>query len=163
MKVIILTAAMFLLVGSVAAQSLERSVIGAAGAYSTAGNVKLSSTIGEPVIATAESGTITLTQGFQQPDGFTTGIKDPEVNIDYLLYPNPTVDVIQLVLTAPEWECAIQLTDALGKVIEQRNEVVINGKQTERFDLHNLAAGQYYITLVSNSKIVKTFKVQKID
>lgn len=50
------------------AQTLERSVIGTTGSSSTAGNIHISSTVGEAVIQTGQSGSFILTQGFQQPD-----------------------------------------------------------------------------------------------
>lgn len=47
--------------------SIEQAVIGTTGNYSSAGNIKISSTVGECIVPTAQSGPIILTQGFQQP------------------------------------------------------------------------------------------------
>ena len=62
----------FFLVMVIATQSvygqikIERSVIGSGGNERSSGNIRLSSTIGESVIATKQAQGITLTQGFQQ-------------------------------------------------------------------------------------------------
>jgi gliding motility-associated-like protein len=47
--------------------TIERSVIGSAGSDADNGNIKITSTIGEPIINTGENSPRFYTQGFQQP------------------------------------------------------------------------------------------------
>lgn len=145
-------------------QSLERFVIGSTGAFTTSANMQLSSTVGETVIATAQSGSFIVTQGFQQPDTtITTGIAESQLKIDYTLYPNPTAGQVKLVLTVPDWTCTFRVSDVQGKTIETRENIQVTGTQTEQFDLSGFAAGTYFISLFNGEKMVQTFKVQKID
>jgi len=48
-------------------QQISRHVLASGGNYSTASGISLSSTIGEPMVATLTSASNVLTQGFQQP------------------------------------------------------------------------------------------------
>lgn len=59
---------MMLSPGLIKAQSLSPSVIPTCGSYSGMGQVSLSWSLGEVMIPTVNSGGITLTQGFQQPE-----------------------------------------------------------------------------------------------
>jgi gliding motility-associated-like protein len=69
MKKIFFFASMTLGLGLQAQQvgSLTPVLIGSSGNYSTGGNMTLSSSVGECIVPTAQSGPIILTQGFQQP------------------------------------------------------------------------------------------------
>ena len=98
MKKLLLILAFFgLMLSFLSAQTLSRQVIGSTGSA----NEQLSSTTGETVVNTAVSGTFILTQGFQQPDNTTVGIRQPiEVVVSYNLYPNPALDLITLELNS---------------------------------------------------------------
>lgn len=48
--------------------SLSPYLIGSTGNFSTVGGMSISSSVGEPITATVTTGTLTLTQGFQQSD-----------------------------------------------------------------------------------------------
>jgi gliding motility-associated-like protein len=48
--------------------SLAPTLIGSSGNFSSAGFGSISSSVGEPIITTVTTGTLTLTQGFQQPE-----------------------------------------------------------------------------------------------
>ena len=58
----------FFLANFINAQSIERQVIAASGNFDTTANLQVSWTLGETVIETFSNSSITLTQGFQQPD-----------------------------------------------------------------------------------------------
>lgn len=64
------------LIGSVPAAfsqtSIERQVFGTAGKAETIGSIDISYTIGECVVTTETTGSNILTQGFQQPEKFTS-------------------------------------------------------------------------------------------
>lgn len=66
----VLTACIVLMTGVLYAQvpgSLSPVLIGSSGNYSTSGNITLSSSVGECIVPTVQSGPVILTQGFQQP------------------------------------------------------------------------------------------------
>lgn len=66
--------------GSIQAQSLSPSVIPTSGSYYDTGQASLSWSLGEVIIPTISSGSIMLTQGFQQPEiQVWTSIQQPSV------------------------------------------------------------------------------------
>lgn len=154
-------------IATVNAQSLERQVIASTGGYSEANGVSLSFTVGEPVIETAVSGSIVLTQGFQQPDDITTGINDkPSVTVNYTVFPNPTANSIQIDLQSDKnVEVELALYDIQGQRISMFDKSTrIEGTAHEEMDLSSLAAAQYILVLSdTEGKPLKNFKVQKID
>lgn len=64
---LLLLALMFTMSSLHAQTQLERSVISSGGNESSSSSVQLSSTIGEPAVQTASTGSFIYTQGFQQP------------------------------------------------------------------------------------------------
>lgn len=164
----IFTVLLFVFGFAVNAQSLERQVIASAGGFSAANGVSLSFTVGEPVIETAVSGSVILTQGFQQPEDITTGIATkPEVTVDYTVFPNPTDDKIFVELTSDtEVEVELALFDISGRRIVELDTPTrtINGRAREEMDMSQLAPANYILTLSeAGGKVLKSFKVQKIN
>jgi gliding motility-associated-like protein len=79
MKKLIHIVIVLLLPVTLAAQvgSITPVLVGSAGNFSSAGNISLSASVGEPMVVTANAPTMILTQGFQQPTsdgGLTAGI-----------------------------------------------------------------------------------------
>ncbi|SFD90841.1 Por secretion system C-terminal sorting domain-containing protein [Chitinophaga sp. CF118] len=101
---------LLLAAGNAVAQKLERQVSASTGAGGIIlSQIQLDYTVGEAVIEskTSSSLTLTLTQGFQQPP---TGSRSNSLADDMVLYPNPTVD-----------QAAIKFTlDSLTKVVNVR-------------------------------------------
>lgn len=64
---------MILYVGIINAQSIERSVLATAGNFSN-DNIQMSWTIGESITETYTTGTVKLTQGFQQEESLLTQV-----------------------------------------------------------------------------------------
>ena len=74
------------------AQTIERSVIGAAGESVSTSNVQLDITIGETVTATGSVSSGSITQGFNQPlvaQGDVSVFNLNQNAIEILAYPNP--------------------------------------------------------------------------
>lgn len=149
------------------AQSIERQVIGSTGGYASANGVSVSFTVGEPVIETAVSGNVVLTQGFQQPDDLTVGIEDVKsVSVNYTVFPNPTENMINVELTS-DVPASVMLTlyDIHGRKVEALDHVIeVNGTVNERMDLSQLAPAQYMLLMSDVAgNVLKTFKVQKVN
>lgn len=147
------------------AQSLERQVIGSAGGYDVAGGVSLSFTVGEPVVETAISGSVVLTQGFQQPDDLGTGIKENvKITLDYTVYPNPTENLIFIELTTQEpAKVHLALYDMVGQEIDGLGmESLVNGTSREQMDLSELAAANYVLVMSDEAgNVLQSFKINK--
>ncbi len=148
------------------AQSLERQVIGSAGGYEEEAGYSLSFTVGEPVVETAIAGTLVLTQGFQQPDDVSVGVNDVvKFNMDYIIFPNPTMDELTVQLSADKVvEVTISLYDLLGQKLELMDrKVLVDGVTTSKYNLASLAAANYFVVLTDkDGKQLGQFKVQKI-
>lgn len=147
--------------------SLERQVIGATGNFSTAGTVSLSSTVGETVVKTAISGSVVLTQGFQQPDaGASVGINDPlSLLVNYTVAPNPTSERIHVTLSTDKpLQVGLVLFDMRGRQVPvPEQQLLVNGTEETDLDLRTLADGVYQLALKDESgAIFKSFKIQKV-
>lgn len=148
------------------AQSLDRQVIGSAGGFDSQGGYSLSFTVGEPVVETAISGTLVLTQGFQQPDDIKVGVNDiVKLEMDYSIFPNPTANQLTVQLSADEVvEVYISLHDMLGKELSQLNRtVLVDGVTQQQYDLSSLAAANYMLILSDKQgNLLGQFKIQKL-
>ena len=120
---------------SLIAQSIDRQVISSAGDYSDNGSIKVSWTLGEPVIETFTNGNITLTQGFQQPDDEGC----PTVQ-------NPSVSNIECTSALYSWDAI----DGVDHFVIQGNfsdrpidggSVTINDGTATSYQENNLIAG----------------------
>jgi type IX secretion system substrate protein len=146
--------------------SLERQVIGSAGGENSSGNLSVSYTVGEAMIETIASGTLILTQGFQQPDEKPVGISIPEINVEISAYPNPTGDVVILeIQTVEDIDLMLEVRDILGrKVLMDGKKLIISGLLREEIDFSPLPSGNYFIVLRTlDNSIVKSVKIQKVQ
>lgn len=148
------------------AQSISRDVIASAGDYYTSSVGSLSWTLGETVIETVENGSINviLTQGFQQPDELTVGIRQiPVSNVFVSLYPNPTIQSIRMdVKYDKNSRIQIELVDMLGRILNSDNLDVLKGQVSNyQLDVSALASGMYMFRLTSNGNLLNSYKFQK--
>jgi len=150
----------------IAAQTIERQVIASGGSVQSASGVAVSSTVGETVTATFSSGTVILTQGFQQDGLTTTSLSENKIAVDYKLYPNPTQNQLNINLIAEEnIEGVLKLTSIDGKLIHsKRIRIEANQPFKDRFNMEHLPEGLYILSIQSEkgeSQVVE--KVQKIN
>lgn len=148
--------------------SLDRQVIGSTGNFSTVSNISLSSTVGESVVATAVSGSIVLTQGFQQPDGTNSvGIEDDlRLLVRYTVAPNPTQDIVRVELSTDKpITIGLVLMDVRGRRVPvPEQKIHVNGTESTEIDLQPLADGLYTLALIDEGgNTFRTFKVKKIN
>lgn len=146
---------------------VDRQVIGSSGNYSTAGNLLISSTVGEPATITATAGSFSYTQGFQQPDNDgSVGIADDlRVLVDYSFFPNPTDQMLYIEMnTTRPVKIFMELYDVSGKLTPVRIDPVwANGQVNTQADLSMLADGVYQITLKNEAgQPLHSAKIRKI-
>lgn len=143
-------------------QSLERSVIGTSGDYFYVGGTgSLSFTAGESAVVTLSSANNILTQGFQQPD--TSGITfvlENDVPVDVNIFPNPVSNFLSCVISKEnESRFVFSVYDEAGKLI---SIPVIAAGDKFLFDMANLTAGNYLLTVVdTKSKVSVSRKFVK--
>jgi hypothetical protein len=113
-----------------------------------------------------------LTSGILQPYDNTHIIYNILIpkwtNQEIRFYPVPTPDIINIDFrSVTTGKISIQLFSRDGKLLELREFNQINGNSTQKWDLTNKAAGDYYFQILltaPNGNILKqgTFKIEKL-
>jgi hypothetical protein len=150
------------------AQTIERQVTGAAGAYQLASWGSLSATVGEAVINTSSSGSLVLTQGFQQPTQTDVAVyRLPGDNVSVKVFPVPAVDEINVVINpgGNDAQYSVVIFDMPGSQIRVPCQNLNNGKETSLlFDIRSIATGSYVMLITDERNTqVKAIKFTKIN
>ncbi|WP_430401188.1 T9SS type A sorting domain-containing protein [Flavobacterium sp.] len=116
--------------------------------------------VGQVVYTTNTAASGTVSQGVQQPyEIFTLGIKETELNISLLVFPNPTSDNLTFQISDYNNEkLTYQLYDMQGKLL---NNGQIVAQQTQ-INMNSLPTATYFINVVNQeNKKVQSFKIIK--
>ena len=130
------------------AQNMARSVLGAAGTtYVQPSFGDLHFTVGEVATGRLENGLV-LTEGFHQTyTSISVGTRDAgNLDVDITLYPNPTIDVLNVEL-AERIDGHLEVYDQLGRRVVQTPIT----QQLHQLDFTALAAGQYVVRVRDDS------------
>ncbi|MFK7925704.1 MAG: T9SS type A sorting domain-containing protein [Bacteroidia bacterium] len=145
--------------------TLERQVVASTGNQSTSGNVSISSTVGEAVSTYLISGSLSLSQGFQQADLGTVGIEElPEVVVDYTIYPNPTADELHIRFQTEKMaSLQVRLFDMNGRALEGfSRHLEGNGQLETSFSLVNLPSAIYMVSILdAEGQVLVSHKVRR--
>lgn len=147
-----------LVFSSTKTQAQQNTVASGGDASGAGGNISYS--LGQIDFSSSSGSGGNLSEGVQQPYviSITTGIDHPEVQLELLVYPNPTLGNIQLFIDQPDLaEMQVELTDLQGKII-QRTIILTN---TTNIEMESLNAGVYFVKVLQNNREIKTFKVIK--
>ncbi|HTF05871.1 MAG TPA: T9SS type A sorting domain-containing protein [Bacteroidia bacterium] len=143
------------------AQSIAPQVIASAGEFYSNISGSVSWTLGEPMGETYASTNNMLTQGFQQPDDFGTGISSiPGVDAD--VYPNPTADAVMLQFDdKANGLYIIEVFNTLGQQMSSTQFTATPSAKTT-VNLVGFADGIYFITVrKADGSETSTFKITK--
>jgi len=142
------------LAGGLFAQSIEPSVIGSAGDFYSNSTAQLSFTFGEMITETVTSTNNIITQGFQQPEETNVGIYESELNnLNLVIYPNPTRDIVTLNFKETNYSGEYYLFDVTGKLLAQN---VINNS-TVVINLTSYTEGVYFLKIGQQTyRVIKT-------
>jgi hypothetical protein len=148
---------------TLAAQSIERSVIGSSGTSAQAGDLQLDYTVGEAVINTLSTPDLTLTQGFHQGVLQTTGLTGLPLEIGYQIYPNPVTSELWLSMQGPDLNFWALIYDATGRPLGVRRQIKASGYWKEAFDLSAQAPGAYFLVIMDGKGAwLESHKVMKL-
>ena len=120
-------------------------------------------TVGQVVYTTNTGINGSVAQGVQQPYEIyvTTGVNQTAINLEMIVYPNPTTNYINLKVDAStslnNQNLSYQLFDMQGKVIENKKVTADN----TIIKMEALPKATYFLKVTDNTKTVKTFKVIK--
>jgi len=142
----LLITAIFFSAGNYAQIALEPSVLASGGGYAETENMSISWTLGELATTTLTGGDMILTQGFQQPFDFGTGIKANELNWSITAYPNPVTDALfvqfDIDKTRDFW---IEIQDVTGRVINLEQHKEIFPGDVIQLNTSNFTYGVYFL------------------
>ena len=142
-------------------QTIEPDVYATSGSVYSGSNAQLSWTMGETMIASFNTGSVQLTEGFQQPNLVITALDNP-VDLQVEVFPNPTMEDL-FIQFPPEsgTDFRLELINVSGQVL--LNELVIEGEIRHELDMENISQGTYFLRVISeNNQHVQSFKVQKL-
>jgi hypothetical protein len=132
----------------------------------TGGNVtgsggSVSYTVGQILYSTLSGTNGTVTQGVQQPYEIlvVTAIENVSaINLECIVYPNPTRGVVKLVFGSfDNEEIRFRLYDINGVLLQDKK---VESRETE-ISMENLSSSIYFLKVINNSKEVKIFKIIK--
>ena len=137
-----------------------QSVIVPFGGDATDGSVTVSYTVGQVAVQANSDGSTTIYEGVQQPYEIQIiGIDNyPGITLNAMVFPNPTVGNVQLTMNNVQLEDEVKVFDMNGKFLFVKK---IEGENTE-IPMSDLAAGTYFVNVVSEKQVLKTFKVVKM-
>jgi hypothetical protein len=138
-------------------QSISKQVVGTSGKTQSNGNLKLSYTVGEPVVGLMTAGGNQLGNGYYPAmDLQALSVEDNVLDVQLKVYPNPTSQ--SLYVTHPEMNSfGIIIVDLNGKQLYQGS---IN--KDEPLDLSNYTQGMYMVTIENTTTNKKnTYKIIK--
>ncbi len=146
-------------------QIIERQLISTAGNLSNSANLQVSATSGEIVVSTESSGTIILTQGFQQPalEDFVGTINIDNLKLDISISPNPTISTINLIIKSPNHaNLKMETLDLTGKRVFPMQTISFTGETKKTLDFSQLPSNTYLLLFKDkNGNAVKAFKIIK--
>jgi hypothetical protein len=137
-----------------------QQVVSSGGGQGAGSGVRISWTIGEPVISTLRSGSLILTQGFHQTRLSLTAIEEiPVPGLKLSVFPNPTAEFINLKIEEGDFALfQYTLLDINGKSLKT-NKLK---EASTRVDMGKLAAGIYLLRISrKNGETIKTCRVVK--
>ena len=123
-------------------------------------------TVGQIAVQTNSDGTASISEGVQQPYEISVvGVDEyPGITLNAVLYPNPTQGNLQLVMSheqlqmvSGQWE--VKAFDTNGKFLFTKQI----DSETTQLDLSRYAPATYYVNVYSGKKMLKSFKVVKME
>lgn len=136
----------------------EALVTSAQEASGTGGH--LSSSFGQVHYQTNSGSSGTMTQGVQQAFeiSVTSGIKETGIELNCSVFPNPTVNFLNLKITANNNDkLSYQLFDQNGRIVDSNS---VNSENT-MIDMTTLPTSTYFLIVNQNNLEIKTFKIIK--
>ena len=138
-------------------QSISKQVVGTSGKTLTNSNLKLSYTVGEPVVGLMTAGGNQLGNGYYPALNLQAlSVEDNVLDVQLKVYPNPTSQ--SLYVTHPEMNSfGITIVDLNGK---QLYKGTIN--KDEPLDVSKFTQGMYLVTIENKATNKKnTYKIIK--
>jgi hypothetical protein len=141
--------------------SYSQENILASGGTATGSGGTSSYSVGEIFIGTQTGTNGSVAQGTQQPFEISTLGNDefPQINLEMSVYPNPTIDKLNLLIGNKEWSnLTYQFFDISGKIISENQKITASETPVS---MQSFSQGIYFLVVKDSKKTVKTFKIIK--
>ncbi|MFH0896032.1 MAG: aryl-sulfate sulfotransferase [Bacteroidota bacterium] len=109
-----------------------------------AGNTTYIVTITNTAIGCSDTASVTIQ--------VTTGFSNADYSNPYTIYPNPTTGILNIGEEIPEKDFTVTLTNQLGKIL-------LKEKNSKSLNLSSLNDGIYFLSVQTEMKTYKTYKV----
>ena len=138
----------------------SQDAIPASGGDASGSGGTLSFTVGQLVYTSNSGSNGSVAQGVQQPYEISTtvGIELSNISLDFIAYPNPTIN--NIVLSIKDFnneKLNYQLYDMSGKLLKSNKVNAIN----TTIDMSELPVSNYVLNINNDSSIIKSFKIIK--
>ena len=102
-----------------------------------------------------------MTEGVQQPFEITITSATYErwIELNAAVFPNPTANFVELHISGDYESLNYELVDISGNIIEKSK---IND-DTEKIEMQMLPSGVYFLKVNNTNKMVKTFRLIKVN
>lgn len=131
-------------------------VVAASGGSMTSGGKNLSFTLGEVMVTTLTTATVSLTQGFQQPGIIVTGTDEGVPGLQVEAWPNPVRTAVHLA-AAPGLLLHYKLFDMNGILVDQN--ALVEAETDISFE--DLPPAVYLLKVYKDLLEIKTFRIVK--
>lgn len=152
---------LFLVFSFCAITVFAQESVPASGGNASGSNGSASFSLGQVFYATFTGTDASVIQGVQQPYEISTltGIDIKSISLQYLVYPNPTVAVLNLEIQNYTDGFVYSLYDVNGKVLQTKN---LENNVTS-LTLKEYSNAVYFLKITQADKEIKSFKIIKID
>jgi Secretion system C-terminal sorting domain len=154
------TIMIMLFFGAFVSKTQAQQSTNSSGGNATGSGGKVSYSVGQIVYTSTAGSGGSASQGVQQPyEIFTLGIDDfSNINLTMIVYPNPTTTLVNLKIENYTLDnLAYNLFDMRGRQIATKK---ITQDETQ-IQMENLASATYFLNVLDNNKLLKTFKIIK--
>jgi hypothetical protein len=139
---------------------LSQEAIPASGGDASGSGGTLSFTVGQLGYSSNSGSNGSVAEGVQQPYEISTtvGIELSNISLDFIAYPNPTIN--NIVLSIKDFnneKLNYQLYDMSGKLLKSNKVNSIN----TTIDMSELPVSNYVLNINNDSSIIKSFKIIK--
>jgi hypothetical protein len=139
---------------------LSQEAIPASGGDAFGAGGTLSFTVGQLVYTSNSGSNGSVAEGVQQPYEISTtvGIEITNISLDFIAFPNPTIN--NIVLSIKDFnneKLNYQLYDMSGKLLKSNKVNAIN----TTIDMSELPVSNYVLNINNDSSIIKSFKIIK--
>jgi hypothetical protein len=138
----------------------QESVLASGGTATGSGGTS-SYSVGAIFVGTQTGINGSVSQGTQQPFEISTLGSDEftQINLEMSVYPNPTVDRLNLLVSNTEWSnLTYQLFDISGKIVSENQKITASETPVS---MQSFSQGIYFLIVKDSTKTVKTFKIIK--